>query len=126
MEPTHAHHEIDPRSTARQEHSDVQIRGLILFLAALVIGLLFVSLAVLYQYRLALSRAERQDAPRTALAERRLPPPPPHLQVSPPADLAALELAPALGYRLCRRDREPDRQRPRETHEKGLRLDRCE
>jgi hypothetical protein len=76
---------------AGHEVSDVSIRGLVVFLAGLVVSLVVVGAAVAWMLELLEDQAERNDPKPPALAELRdKAPPRPQLQHSPAVEMVEL------------------------------------
>lgn len=104
-EPHHQQHELGPEPAAADvaaghELSDVNIRGLVTFLAGLVISLAVVVIAVAGLFVWLMRRADDADPPQPPLAEvRAKQPPAPRLQESPAREMEAMaaEQAAALG-----------------------------
>jgi hypothetical protein len=95
-EPHHQQHELGPEPAASDvaaghELSDVSIRGLVTFLAGLVIALAVVVVAVAGMFVLLMRRAEQADPPQPPLAGlREKEPPSPRLQESPAREMERL------------------------------------
>jgi hypothetical protein len=95
-EPHHQQHELGPEPAAADvaaghELSDVNIRGLVTFLAGLVISLAVVVIAVAGLFVWLMRRAEEADPPQPPLAEvRAKQPPAPRLQESPAREMEAM------------------------------------
>jgi hypothetical protein len=95
-EPQHQQHELGPEPAASDvaaghELSDVSIRGLVTFLAGLVISLAVVVIAVAGMFVWLMRHAEEADPPQPPLAELRAKQPPsPRLQESPAREMDAL------------------------------------
>lgn len=84
-------HEIlnEPGQRFQPDRTEV---GVVAILGAALLGILVVALLMMAWFFAALERAEVQgDSGRSVLAGERLPPPRPHLQVSPPAEMRAFE-----------------------------------
>ena len=96
--PPHAAPEPPDGPEVRHETSDVNIRGILLFAAGLIVAALFINVGVWLLFELFSARAARRAAPEYPLAatERMRVPPEPRLQPFPPEwrtpreDLAAL------------------------------------
>jgi hypothetical protein len=92
-EPNHQQHELGPEPVssdvaAGHELSDVNIRGLVTFLAGLVISLAVVVIAVAGMFVWLMRKAEEADPPQPPLAEMRAKQPPaPRLQESPAGEM---------------------------------------
>ncbi len=87
--PSTAHHATasESESVGSQEHTDVDVKGLLQFLGALVISLGIISTLVYFQYRSSLRKGSSRGDADTPFATHRPPPPPPQLQTSPATDL---------------------------------------
>lgn len=76
-----------PATAGDHEHSDVQIRPLMIFLGVLAASLVLVSIALVALFNLFESGAERRDPALPPLAQDNAGPAGPTLQVSPREDL---------------------------------------
>jgi hypothetical protein len=104
-EPDHQQHELGPEPAAADvaaghELSDVSIRGLVTFLAGLVISLAVVVIAVAGMFVWLMREAEEADPPQPPLANLRAKQPPaPRLQESPAHEMEDLAKAQAAVLR---------------------------
>jgi hypothetical protein len=95
-EPQHHQHELgaEPAASdvaAGHELSDVSVRGLVTFLAGLVISLAVVVIAVAGMFVWLMRKADDADPPQPPLAELRAKQPPsPRLQASPAREMEVL------------------------------------
>jgi hypothetical protein len=113
----HGDHRAEPGQAdlaAGHEVSDVNIRGLVVFLTGLVVSLAVVVFAVAWMFRALATRAERNDLKPPPLAELRADQPPgPRLQPSPGIEMDRLR---------ARQERKLSRTEWVDEHEKIARI----
>lgn len=87
---SHEIEQADAPPPQAHEESDVNLRGLFAFVAALTVVMIGVNVGMWLLFGAFERRAAERDPPRPPLVDERRPPVGPHLQVAPAEDVVAL------------------------------------